>query len=118
MAKEPLSAPEQVTRFQAQKNLGLFGPHDYVMLALIVFSWMVLGFWALFGQPTALHFIGAALVTLVLLMSWLIVLVYRVLVFVLDLHADVALMPEAAARIVVGYQQGGMARQPVRNTAP
>lgn len=114
MAKESPQTPEKISRFEAQRRLGLFAGLDYTAFALILFCWMTLGFWALFGHPTALHFIAGLLITLALLMAWLIVLAYRVMVFVLDLHADVALMPEAAARIVVGYQHGNMPKQPTR----
>ena len=37
---------------------------------------------------------------------WIVVLCYRCLVFILDVQADINLMPESAARIVIGFQQG------------
>ena len=46
------------------------------------------------------------LLTILLAIAWLIVLVYRVLVFLLDMHADIVLLPEAASRIVLGYYEG------------
>jgi len=118
MAKELPQQPEKMSRFEAQRKLGLFAPLDYTAAALIVFCWMTLGFWALFGNPGVLHFIAGLLVTLAVLLVWLVILAYRVMVFILDLHADVSLMPEAAARIVVGYQHGNMPKQPIRNTSP
>lgn len=100
-------APEKpLTRFQAQQKLGLFAPHDYVMLTLIIFIWVTFGFWMIFGKPQALHLIALAIVNIFLTQLWIVVLVYRCLVFILDLHADVGLMPEAAARIVVGFWEG------------
>lgn len=100
-------APEKpLTRFQAQKKLGLFAPHDYVMLSLITWVWVTLLFWWIFGKPQPVHLIGLAIVNIFLTQLWIIVLVYRCLVFILDLHADVGLMPEAAARIVVGFWEG------------
>lgn len=93
------------TRFQAQRNLGLFAPLDFTVAALILASWITMGFWKLFGNPDVLRFILAALVNIFLMQCWLTVLAYRCLVFVLDLHADVALMPEAAARIVSGFMK-------------
>lgn len=98
--------PKPLTRFEAQRKLGLFAPLDYTVLALILFSWMTLGFWKLFGNPEPIHLIVLAIVNVVLTQLWLIVLVYRSLVFVLDLGADINLMPEAAARIVLGYWEG------------
>jgi len=107
MAQSAPPLPEPViTRFQAQRKLGLFAPLDGTCLVLIVFLWMTLGFWKLFGAPELLHLLAFAVINLVVMLAWLILLVYRVLVFILDLHADVGLMPEAAARIVAGYQRG------------
>lgn len=92
-----------MTRAEAQRKLGLFAPHDYVTMGLVVFSWMTLGFWAFFGDPTLLNVLGIVIFNVVLMQIWLVILVYRVLVFVLDMQADVNLMPETAARIAVGY---------------
>jgi len=100
-------APEpQLTRFQAQRKLGLFAPMDYTIVALMICSWITLGFWRLFGTPEPIHLIAVALVNIFLTQCWLIVLVYRCLVFVLDVQADINLLPEAAARIVVGFWEG------------
>ena len=108
MAQPPaVYGPEApLTRLQAQRKLGLFAAHDYVMLALIVLVWTTLGFWKLFGTPEAVHLIALAVVNIFLTQLWLIVLVYRCLVFILDVQADINLMPEAAARIVLGFWEG------------
>lgn len=99
--------PEKVmTRFQAQRKLGLFAPHDYVMLALISTVWIVLGFWKLFGDPSAMPLIALAVVNIFLTQCWMIVLIYRTLVFILDVQADINLLPEAAARIVISFWEG------------
>jgi len=115
MEKAPTQPDKPISRFEAQRKLGLFAALDYTAVVLIVFCWITLGFWALFGHPGALHFIAGLLVTIALLLVWVVVLVYRALVFILDLHADVGLMPEAAARIVIGYHQGNMAKHPTRS---
>lgn len=109
MAQQPpnVLAPEAaLTRFQAQRKLGLFAPLDYTVFALVLVGWITLGFWALFGNPQPMQLIAAALVNIFLLQCWIIVLVYRCLVFVLDVQADINLLPEAAARIVVGFWEG------------
>ena len=109
MAEQPpnVIAPEvPLTRFQAQRKLGLFAPHDFLMLILITSVWITLGFWALFGMPSPLHLLALAILNIFLTQCWLIVLVYRCLVFVLDVQGDINLMPEAAARIVVGFWEG------------
>lgn len=109
MAEQPpnVLAPEKtLTRFQAQRKLGLFAPMDYTIVAFMIGSWITLGFWKLFGTPELLQLIAVALVNIVLMQCWIVVLVYRCLVFVLDVQADINLLPEAAARIVVGFWEG------------
>jgi len=102
-----VTGPEKtLTRWEAQRKLGLFAPHDYVMLGLIAMVWVTLGFWKLFGNPEPIHLIALAVVNIFLVQCWLLVLVYRVLVFILDVQADINLMPEAAARIVLGFWEG------------
>jgi len=109
MAEQPpnVLAPEKtLTRFQAQRKLGLFAPLDYTIFVLIMCGWITLGFWKLFGTPEPMQLVAAAVVNIFFAQCWIIVLVYRCLVFVLDVQADINLMPEAAARIVVGFWEG------------
>lgn len=108
MAKpvDPVPEGTQFTRLQAQVNLGLFAAHDWVMLMLAVGSAGCIALLGIFGQLTILKAIVCLLCSCFFLLAWLIVLIYRCLVFILDLHSDVALMPEAAARIAVGYLEG------------
>lgn len=98
---------EQITRFQAQRNFGLFAKWDITMLILIAVVWMNIGYyWFLRPEPNFNVIFFGLLLTILLAIAWLIVLVYRVLVFLLDMHADVVLLPEAASRIVLGYYEG------------
>jgi hypothetical protein len=103
-APEPTVA---ITRFQAQRSFGLFAKWDYTMLILIGLVWVNIGYyWMLRPAPSFNVIFFGLLLTILLSIAWLIVLVYRVLVFLLDMHADVALLPEAASRIVLGYYEG------------
>lgn len=101
----PLQVPP-MTRFEAQRKLGLFGGIDYLFAALLFLAWVTLGYWVLFGSPTVLHVILTVLFNFLITQVWIILLAYRVLVFIMDLGADINLMPEAAARIVIGYSEG------------
>lgn len=110
MADNPEITTKLPTRFEAQRNLGLFGAHDLVSVIFLFLSWIG---WSvsliLFVDPMPWKVIlGWAVVNLVVAQIWIIILVYRGLVFVLDLHAEIALMPEAAARIAAGYFEGRM----------
>ena len=100
-----------MSRFQAQRRLGLFAMHDAAMFAAIVFGIVVLILQGCLLQPDNLLLFRAKLllelgVVILCALAWLIVLAYRILVFILDLHGDVALMPEAAARIAASYIEG------------
>jgi hypothetical protein len=105
--ENPPKEGEAITRFQAQRKLGLFAKMDATIAFVIGFSWVSLGFYAWFRpDPNILALIATLLGSIVLALIWLIVLVYRILVWILDLQADVNLMPEAASRIVLGYYEG------------
>jgi len=98
---------EQITRFQAQRNFGLFAKWDITMLILMAVVWVNIGYyWFLRPEPSFSVIFFGLLLTILLAIAWLIVLVYRVLVFLLDMHADIVLLPEAASRIVLGYYEG------------
>ncbi len=98
---------QPISRFEAQRSLGLFAKWDYTMFGLILFTWVsVLYYWLLRPEPSFSIILFGLLITLLLAVAWLIVLVYRVLVFILDVHADIMLLPEAASRIVLGYYEG------------
>jgi hypothetical protein len=108
-----VNQPQQVvapdapmTRFQAQRALGLFARFDYTIWGVLALLWVTLGFWKLFGSPTALNLIAMAIVNITIMQVYIIVLVFRAIVFILDTNADINLMPEAAARIVVGFWEG------------
>lgn len=96
----------QLTRWQAQKQLGLVATYDYHVWTLIGALWVTLGFWKLFGTPTALHLLAFAIVNVALTQMYLVVLAFRILVMLLDVGASINLMPEAAARIVLGFWEG------------
>lgn len=98
-----------MTRFEAQRKLGLFAPHDYVTLALALTALVTLFFWWVFGQPTMTGVLLAMGALIILFQIWIVILAYRILVFMLDVQADVNLMPETAARIVQGYRSAAAA---------
>ena len=89
--------PEQPTRFQAQRALGLFAPHDYAMFAAIVVGlFLIAAQWFFVPEPNYLKLLFELLGVLVFALAWLIVLVYRALVFILDFHT----VPESVGQIV------------------
>lgn len=96
-----------MSRFQAQRKLGLFAPHDMAMCAGILIGLILIVAQGLFvPEVDKLKLIVELSAVILFALAWLIVLAYRILVFILDLHAEVGLMPEAAARIAAGYFEG------------
>lgn len=99
------AAPSPMTRAEALKNLGLYAKHDKVS-GVLVFLLLVGVVVSLFYGHHVMRAILLALAAIVVLLQWAVVLLYRVATFVLDLHGDIALMPETAARIAVAYMKG------------
>jgi len=100
-------AEQPITRFQAQRKLGLFAPHDYVMCSLITVAWVTMIFWAIFGSPGSIQLLAVAVMTMFFTQCWIIVLLYRILVFLLDMHADITLLPRSAAQMVLEHWKTG-----------
>lgn len=94
-----------MTRADALKYFGLYAKHDKVsgVITLLLLAGVLV---SLFYGHHVMRAVLLALAAIVVLLQWAIVLLYRVGTFVLDLHSDIALMPEAAARIAVAYMKG------------
>jgi hypothetical protein len=107
---EPADLPKEgevISRFAAQRRLGLFAKLDWTVFGFLVLSWTVTGFyWGFRPEPNFTAVLAVLLASILASILWLIVLVYRVLVWILDIQADINLMPESAARIVLGYYEG------------
>ena len=95
-----------MTRLEAQVKLGLFAPHDIVTLILVLGSWIGTGIWYWKGDPSLLQIAVLLLLSLNLVALWIVVLAFRILVFILDMSADMHLRPETASRMAVAYLQG------------
>lgn len=98
-----------ITRNEALKKLGLFARHDYISMVFLALSWVGWFVMLVVGVDTASFWkivVGWVGLNVVVTTIWVVVLCYRAMIFILDLHAEVALMPEASARIAVGYFEG------------
>jgi hypothetical protein len=100
------------TMWQALKEAGWWAAYDWTMLAVLVALWVTTGFWFLFsaakpeGASRLTVFIAVLLVSISVQLIWLLVAVFRCALFVLRLHADVAMLPNDAARIAVAFLSG------------
>jgi membrane protein YdbS with pleckstrin-like domain len=60
-------------------------------------------FWAAFGHPTFEGLLALWLLVLLIVQLWLVMLVYRACYFVLMVRADINLVTENAAKLVIRY---------------
>lgn len=106
-AAQAVVAPEPTSRFQAYRQIGLIQPIDYFML--IVLSVLVANavFAVVFGAMSLI--LGAVLAILgaLAMMFWLLLVIFRVGVLVIELRARIELLPYDSAKIAVSYLQGG-----------
>ncbi len=99
-----------LSELEALKQAGWWSPVDTLIVGSICAAWLTGFYWVLFGHPEFIHFVALLLITVILLQSWLIVLILRCSRFVLRAHADIAMLPDASARIAVAYLSGGPKR--------
>jgi hypothetical protein len=99
--------PEASSKYQAYRRIGLIQGIDYTFTALILAHFIVALFAVIFGKMTTTFGIVLAVQAYGLALAWILLLVYRVGVFVVELRANVELLPFDSARIAVGFLQGG-----------
>jgi hypothetical protein len=95
-----------MSQWAAMRQAGWWSGLDTTIVTLLSVLWLTALYWKVFGHPTMLVFIAFLLVTIALQLVWATILIFRCAWFVLRLNADVALMPEASARIAVAYLAG------------
>lgn len=100
-----------MSQWNALKQAGWWTSYDWMVLGLIALLWLTFIYWKIFGNPTASGLIAFLLINVSFKLIWIISLIFRCSWFVLRLNADVATMPDEAARIAVAFLQG---QQPVR----
>jgi len=103
--KTPVVAPP-ISEWDALKNFGWWRNYDWVMVVLVALVWVTGIFWKIFAEPSVLNLVALLLVNISLKLIWVISLVFRCSHFILSMHADIHLMPEAAARMAVAFLQG------------
>jgi hypothetical protein len=104
---QALIAPVPANRWDALRKVGWWQNIDYAMLGLFL-AHLVTGFFFLvFGKLS----FGVAVVGLLqccaIALVWMIILAYRCMDFVLQLRANIEMLPFDSARIAVGFLQGG-----------
>lgn len=104
--KSTVIIPAPMSRWEALKAAGWWAKLDTTFCVLIALTWVTALYWKIFGNPSGLDLIALLLLNLNLLVVWLVVLSLRCALFVLQLNADIATLPEASARIAVAFLAG------------
>lgn len=95
-----------MTKADALAQLGWIKPFDYVIFAIIMIGYVTLFFWWVFGNPQPMTTIIALLMNIIITQFWVISLIFRCSDFVLETRADINMLPDAAARIVMSANRG------------
>lgn len=95
-----------MTQQQALRQVGWVQPVDFAILGIVTLTWITLFYWSLFGNPSPMQVLACCLVAFAVVQLWVVILLFRCSHFVLMLTAYVNNMPDAAARMVIGYYSG------------
>ena len=106
-ASAVIGPPAPADRWQALKQVGWWKTSDTVMLWLLLGQLIVGFFFMVFGRMTTNILLVGLLNECLILLAWAVILIYRCMDFVLQLRANVEMLPFDSARIAVGFLQGG-----------
>lgn len=105
-------APEPTSRWKALRQIGYWKNFDFVVLIMLLLTFVVGACWYVFSsEPQFIHLLGFAIVACLLFQVWTISVLYRCMDFVLQVRASQEMLPYDAARVAVGFMQGG---QPIQ----
>lgn len=90
-------------RTRALVKAGVMRPVDALILVTLFGGTCTLAAWVAFGQPTALGVLAAVLGLHLVASAWLVLLIFRAMVLVIETKSAINLMPESAARLVLAY---------------
>ncbi|MGV0949161.1 MAG: hypothetical protein ACOYB3_00715 [Azonexus sp.] len=100
-------APQPADRWQALRQIGWWKPVDNIILAVLA-AHLVTGFFFLvFGKLSFDVAVIGFLQMVIFLLAWCVILAYRCMDFVVQLRANIEMLPFDSARIAVGFLQGG-----------
>jgi len=109
---QAILAPEPTSRWKALRSIGYWKNFDFVMLTLILLVIIVATCWYIFTpEPNPIKTVSFALSVVVLFQAWTLSVLYRCMDFVLQIRASQEMLPYDAARIAVGFMQGGQPLQ-------
>lgn len=100
-------APEPPDRWTALKQIGWWKPIDNIVIGVLLAHIVTGIFFAVFGRMTFNVAVIGLLQMILLIGVWAVFLVYRCMDFVVQLRANIEMLPFDSARIAVGFLQGG-----------
>lgn len=112
---DTIVAEPVMSQYGALRHLGWIQPIDYLLMLLVIFSWLTIAAWKIFGQPTPWNIVSCVMVSMVLMQTWVVILVFRCSHFVLLIQAYLNTLPDEAAKIVMAAYSGQVVKpQPQR----
>ena len=100
-----------MTQWQARRRVGWISTIDFVFMLALGLIGVGTVAWCLFGWPTVSGMIGIGLGTIIYLLLWIILIIYRSMLFTLGVHADIQMMPVEAARMASAHITGLHSKQ-------
>jgi hypothetical protein len=108
-------APAPADRWQALRQVGWWKPVDTFVLGALGAHLITGFFFLVFGKMSFAVGVIGLLQMILLMTAWCVSLAYRCMDFVLQLRANIEMLPFDSARIAVGFLQGG---QPLNTPVP
>ena len=102
----PLLDPET----QALWKLGYIQWVDFLFVGVLVLHLLTTFFWWVFGHPSAVGILVCAVAALGWLQLWIVLLIFRAARFVLDILAEIKLLPETSSKLAIQFMQQTGAR--------
>lgn len=107
-----IPAPEPVmTQWQARRRMGWMSTVDFLFMFVLLVTGTGTLLWCLLGWPSAVQLLGIGVATIIFLLLWVLLLLYRSMLFTLEVRADINMLPVEAARIAVAHITGLGRRQ-------
>ena len=103
--------PPAMTQWQARRRMGWMSTIDFLFMFTLAATALGTVLWCIVGWPTAVQLIGVGIGVLIFLLLWVLLLLYRSMLFTLEVRADINMLPVESARIAVAHITGHSRRQ-------
>ena len=104
----PNPNPEKlISRSDALREVGFWQNIDYVAIFVIATNLLALIVSAVIGHLTIIAALTWLVAILLLVSVWVVLLVFRCMWFVIQITAEIKMMPAAASQMVMAFMRGG-----------